>query len=48
LRALLVFVFSQLALIVIGAAVPMNMWYSVKAEQQKFKSVLLDGPLAKS
>lgn len=48
LLALIAFVLSQIALIVVGAAVPMHMWYSVKAEELKFKSVLLDGPLAKS
>ncbi len=45
LFTLLVFVASQLAIIALGAALPMRLWWSVRDEQQKFKSVLLDGSL---
>lgn len=45
LRTLLWFVGSQLALIIVGAALPMRYWWSVRDEQEKFRSVLLDNPL---
>jgi len=41
LLALVVFVGSQLLLIFVGAVVPMSLWWSVRDEGNKFKSVLL-------